>query len=473
MVSTPVTATQSTTTSMTNSTKKVAKTEDVLQNFGQMMNQSLTDMNSKSSRAENVTTASGKKGNTDVTSLADSMRTDSSNRVNAKTTDTTSASGADTTAARTKSTGSTEETDIETVSETTSDNAEGKIRDELKLVLDVTDEEIDAALQTLGFTMLDLLQLDNMTSFVVEITGNEDAMDLLTDSSLSDSLFALQNFAAQISTEIQPEEGVGVQKETEDVDSLMKNTDEKKAADTVVDIDIDTNKDTAKAASTDKASVSENDKVMITDNRTERQKNPSSGQNHEEHQESSLGSRNSEAVINNLAQAVDASVSAQEIDGMSEFDAVSVVNQIVEAAKVTLNDQVSSMELMLNPENLGKVALNVSVKEGVVTAQIVAENQTTKEAIESQVIMLKEQLNNQGLKVEAVEVTIASHSFEAGYDQQQRSFEEQDRREGRKTGVGRIDLSSLDDETFSQLSEEEQLEADIMASEGNLVNFRA
>ncbi len=69
------------------------------------------------------------------------------------------------------------------------------------------------------------------------------------------------------------------------------------------------------------------------------------------------------------------------------------------------------MEIALNPENLGKVNLLVSVREGVVTAKLIAENEQVKKALEGQLNVLKENMSNQGLKVEAVEVTVQNNAF--------------------------------------------------------------
>ena len=61
---------------------------------------------------------------------------------------------------------------------------------------------------------------------------------------------------------------------------------------------------------------------------------------------------------------------------------------------------------MLNPENLGKVHVAVTAKQGIVTAQLTAQNEQVKAALENQMTALKEQFNNQGVKVEAVEITV-------------------------------------------------------------------
>jgi flagellar hook-length control protein FliK len=70
------------------------------------------------------------------------------------------------------------------------------------------------------------------------------------------------------------------------------------------------------------------------------------------------------------------------------------------------------MELQLNPENLGKVNLSIQSKNGVLTAQFVVQNEISKEAIESQMHILRESLNEQGIKVEAIEVTVSNYTFD-------------------------------------------------------------
>lgn len=88
-----------------------------------------------------------------------------------------------------------------------------------------------------------------------------------------------------------------------------------------------------------------------------------------------------------------------------------IVRQVVDSIKLNVTSQLKSMEIALNPENLGKVNLLVSVREGVVTAKIVAENEQVKKALEGQLNVLKENMSNQGLKVEAVEVTVQNNAF--------------------------------------------------------------
>lgn len=157
-----------------------------------------------------------------------------------------------------------------------------------------------------------------------------------------------------------------------------------------------------------------------------------------------------------------------------------VIDQIVEYTKVTLSEDVKSIEMQLNPENLGKVYLHVSEKQGTITAQLTAQNENLKEALVQQAAILKDTLNQQGIKVDAVEVSTGTHEFESNLERDAREQEEQARQQeeqARRTAGSRrsINLSDLNDlDGLSGLmSEEEALTAQIMRDNGNNVDYKA
>ena len=82
-------------------------------------------------------------------------------------------------------------------------------------------------------------------------------------------------------------------------------------------------------------------------------------------------------------------------------------------------------------------------------------------------------MNQQGLKVEAVEVTIASHEFERNLEENQKnpSQEQQEAEMGRQARRN-INLNSLDD-LEGLMSEEESLVARMMSDQGNSVDLTA
>lgn len=155
------------------------------------------------------------------------------------------------------------------------------------------------------------------------------------------------------------------------------------------------------------------------------------------------------------------------------FETKDIISQIVTSAKIEMNLDTTTMEMQLNPENLGKIYLNISTKAGAVNATITATNEAVKEALEAQIVDLKDNLNQAGVKVDAVEVTVASHEFERNLEQNQ-TREEQQAMEHEKNNKRRrnIEITSLDD-LSGLMSEEEALAAQIMRENGNTIDFTA
>lgn len=102
-----------------------------------------------------------------------------------------------------------------------------------------------------------------------------------------------------------------------------------------------------------------------------------------------------------------------------------IVDQVVEQVKIRVMPETTSMELMLHPESLGRVNIQVSAAAGAAKATLIVENLMAKEALESQLMTLKETFAEQGLKVDAVEVTVS----EFGLNQENRQTQ-QDQQNG-------------------------------------------
>ena len=130
--------------------------------------------------------------------------------------------------------------------------------------------------------------------------------------------------------------------------------------------------------------------------------------------------------------------------------------------------------MILNPEELGKLLLKVvSDKNGQVAAHITVQNEDVKEALTAQMAVLKDTLNEQGVKIDAIEVTVSAHEFEENLDNQFSNEQQQGEQAEQKANARRnINLNALDS-LSGLMSEEEMLVAQMMADEGNTVNLTA
>lgn len=141
--------------------------------------------------------------------------------------------------------------------------------------------------------------------------------------------------------------------------------------------------------------------------------------------------------------------------------ATRILEQVMDGIKVMSGEEMTSMEMQLYPENLGKLNIQVVSKNGAVTAQIVVQNEMVKEAIESQLYLLKENTNNREVMIEDVEVTVSSHAFEQGMEngnsggsnqqQKQRRFVSEEETQT----VNAADIKSLKEEILEEAMKEQ------------------
>ncbi|MEG1847782.1 MAG: flagellar hook-length control protein FliK, partial [Lachnospiraceae bacterium] len=156
-------------------------------------------------------------------------------------------------------------------------------------------------------------------------------------------------------------------------------------------------------------------------------------------------------------------------------DTESILKQMMDYMKLHISPNITEMEIQLQPANLGSINLQVATRNGVVTAQLTAETEAVKKALESQVVQLRESLNEQGIKIEAVEVTIASHSFERNLEQGGDStpYEDTDSTTKGNGRSKRLVLGELDEEAEAELEEEDKIQVQMMKQNGNSVNLTA
>ena len=102
-----------------------------------------------------------------------------------------------------------------------------------------------------------------------------------------------------------------------------------------------------------------------------------------------------------VAQTQDPAATAQ-----AARDAENVPAQIVEHARLIRSAENTEMVINLKPEHLGQLTLRVSVSQnGAVNASFYSDNAQVRAAIENSIVQLKQELSDQGLKVDNVQVS--------------------------------------------------------------------
>ena len=372
---------------------------------------------------------------------------------------------------------------------------EEDVRQVLKEKLGVTDEEITDAMQKLGLTVADLIQPNQLTQLTAELTGSENIGELLCN----DSFMEIVNEIGGLSQDLLDDLGMTSQMFTETVAaaSQVVTTPESAGIEQLPEMQVTENVKADKTAANDTSdqmnsvlkeentvqTASDADEVEIQkpeDNillqKEVAEETDTKADDGQTGNRNESGNTSNQTAFVSQEHTVDPAA-AKTPETVPEFsrqlDTLDLIRQVTEFTKVTVREAQTTMEMQLNPEHLGKLYIEVTTKEGNVSAHIMTQNELVKEALESQMAELKQSMNQAGVKVDAVEVTVGSHEFEKNLEQNAKQDERQaEEQEKASPKTRRINLDELD-ELSGVMSEEEALVAQIMADHGNSVDYTA
>lgn len=83
-----------------------------------------------------------------------------------------------------------------------------------------------------------------------------------------------------------------------------------------------------------------------------------------------------------------------------------IINQVVEKAKIINTPEKSEIMMELKPDSLGKLSLKVVTEQGIVLAKFVAESEQVKQILETNMQLLKDSLEKQGMNVQGFSVSV-------------------------------------------------------------------
>ncbi|MDE7307680.1 MAG: flagellar hook-length control protein FliK [Lachnospiraceae bacterium] len=298
--------------------------------------------------------------------------------------------------------------------------------------LQVSTEDLQTSMKNLNMDMNDLQEPQNLLKLIVDVKDLKGPEELLTVTGLSETFKELNTELKDI-----------LKDQTEPVNQEYDSSvgQEELSANTKVSQAMTENNDGETGSKEQKASDS-----------SERVFSSNLVQNH-----------STENPI--LVQQMNFNDRVQELlaERMDVQTSESIVKQVLEQVKLNIKTDVTSVQMQLYPEHLGKVAIQVVSKNGVLTAQIATENESAKAALESQLNILKESFDNQGLKVQSVEVMVSSRGFDQNTDTNSGSSDNQ--KQGRR--IRKSLLEELDGR------EEEPEEEDLKSALGNTVSYTA
>ena len=413
-------------------------------------------------------------------------------------------------------------TDVIGNSTDTLDQFQGDVVRTVAEQLGVSEDSVKDMMESLGLTAFDLLNPENLAQLAMQLTGETSPMDLLMNDQFQGLMQQMDQLGGQLANELnlQPAQ----------MEKLIAQMDILQTPETLTDeemqvlTDVAGQQTTADTVSADvMPELAQTDEVQPMDKQADVfQKEPKSDEVRTQQPQTKETKQTAEQqTMEQQTDAGDADVDAQTGDQMKSaqpekmtadrsssdqaktqtvvqmqdtagvptaetvaditpetsyvsIDTMDLLEQVAEQIRVNVSEGTSSMEMQLNPENLGKVYVNISSKEGVIHAQLAASNEAVRAALETQVADLRQNLNQAGVKVDAVEVTVASHEFEKNLEQNQESEKQQGERQQEQSGGRRrnLNLSSLD-ELSGLMTEEETLAAQMMRDNGNSMDVTA
>lgn len=360
--------------------------------------------------------------------------------------------------------------------------------------LQVSEEEILKAMEALGMTMFDLLNPDNMAGLVLQISGETDMIHLLTNEDLYNSVQTLmetvnvETASLQEALGMNDEQFATIMNELDKaaIDEQLVQTDTLETSENAPVIEITRETEDAQAENMQKNLTGQNDvseENVNADNSTQTLKTTETANVKEQHMtdgQESKGDNHNQSQMTYAQQTTGTNImqhtvfAEQHAASFVSEETNQIMHQIMDYMKINVTADVSELEMQLHPESLGNVKIQLATKDGIVTAQFKAESELVKAAIESQMVQLKESLNEKGVKVEAIEVTVESHAFERNLEQGNEG--NNNPKEPQKKSTRRINLNMLhdvDELLVDEMEDADKIATEMMVQAGNTVDFTA
>lgn len=337
--------------------------------------------------------------------------------------------------------------------------------------LGIDPKQLQDALSEMELEPVDLLDSAVLSTFLLKVGGAEDSMALLTNEELYQDFNQLMSELEGVLSE---ESGIGEMNLEElkgqveqKLQMLAETTDEpKEDAEPIIEVKVE-----GANSETDVDNAATQEQLPEVKGASEQAKEEDSDKSEERH--SGAKEHGSTPFVQNMQPANPnlQNVQSAQMTSAWDVDTQDIMRQIMDYMRIQVKPDMSQLEMQLHPANLGTLQIHVASKGGVLTANFVTQNEAVKAALESQMVQLKENFSEQGVKVEAIEVTVQTHQFEENLEQGQR--ESQNAPE-KKSKTRRIKLDGpLTMEELSDMGQEEQLTAEMMAANGSTVDYTA
>ena len=374
-----------------------------------------------------------------------------------------------------------DEDTLNTAEEAVQETAE-KVVKEVADTLGISEEEVEQAMETLGLTAVSLLDNTNLTQLMMNLSGETDLLVLTTNEGLYTGIKDIMQLIQKELSSIQEMYGLTEEQLKGCVDALTEDATQQmltgmEVAEETITVDDVISDMSENTNMSEKENIGNDTNIVTTTATQETAQLKDATDNSSERGQSELtgrnDSQNGNVFLQNLSQNqnVENVVNTPEMT-FTETQAQEIMDQIMDYMKVQVKADTTNLEMQLQPESLGTLNVRIAAKDGMLTAQFTAQNEAVKNVIEGQIMILQQNLEEQGVKVQAVEVNVATQQFDRNLDQGKESSE-QTSKEAKKKGTRRINLNDLDSLEEEELEEADRVTVDMMARNGNTVDYLA
>lgn len=332
----------------------------------------------------------------------------------------------------------------------------------------ISEEELQGIMDDLGMTKMDLTNPASLNELLMNISGAQDSFALLTDENLYGNVKGIMNLQNELVGQAQEDLKLTYGEWQQTVAGIAQETVTEPVITVKTDVD-----DAANMAAGSQTGLTQEPEIL--ENQAAQNAQEEKAGDFGEKQEQAANGEHGNLLLQNLKEGNFLTQLQQtaQTEEAEQTDTQYIMRQIMDYMKVTVKPDSSDLEMQLHPQSLGTLHIQMAAKNGVVTANFITENETVKAALESQMVQLKENFTEQGIKVEAIEVTVQTHQFEQNLEQGRDGSGSREAEAGvGKRRTRRINLNTAFAEEEPQ-TEEDRITADMMSANGNTVDFTA
>ncbi|MCR5626023.1 MAG: flagellar hook-length control protein FliK, partial [Lachnospiraceae bacterium] len=304
--------------------------------------------------------------------------------------------------------------------------AAGEVKSLIAEELGISEEDLEAVMETLGLAEVDLLNPQSIPRIVAEVKDVDTAM-LISDESLSQTVTGLMGEVREKVSDLVQELDVTPEEFKVTIDNAKLNAEvisEEIPEETIaMPVAEETVRTPAEAVNSRNENISsgpdgqpeEQGLRVVVEKTPENNAQNENLSNGEEMNDSNAEEMTApkqelpkEAPVRgethqvnvfqqNLTNAVNDAISNNTLTSetnptFSYTQAQDILDQISSQIRIRVEEQTQTMQMELNPASLGRVGLHIESRAGAVTAQFEATNATVKEVLEGQIVELKHNL---------------------------------------------------------------------------------